>query len=163
MRPDIPGELDRNDVSAAERAGLEDAIARALTARDETGKAGIAASVLREGRSIATGENEVHLQSDPTSHAEMVAITRAARVLDTTDLSDCVMISTLQPCEMCLSAMRFAGIRRVIFAATQGRVAAKYFVFPHLRIEDFQRGNDFVAIGGIFEDRILHLYATGEE
>ncbi len=73
------------------------------------------------------------------------------------------MISTLQPCEMCLSAMRFAGITRVVFSATQARVASKYFVFPHLRIEDFQRGNTFVAIGGICEDRIVHLYATGKE
>lgn len=163
MRPDIPVTHDRHDVSAVELAALHDAIARALTARDETGKAGIAASVLREGQIIATAENEVQLRSDPTSHAEMIAIRRAARVLDKPDLTDCVMISTLQPCEMCLSAMRFAGIRRVIFAATQGRVAIKYFVFPHLRIEDFQRDNAFVAIGGIYEDRILHLYATGAE
>ena len=155
--------LDRRDASAAECAAMRDAIARALTACTETGKAGIAAALLCKGRIIATGENEVHLQSDPTRHAEMVAITRAARVLGSTDLSGCVMISTLQPCEMCLAALRFAGIRRVIFAATQARVAPKYFVFPHLRIEDFQRCNDFFAIGGIGEDCVLHLYATGEE
>lgn len=150
-------------VSSAERAALQDAVTRALTARDETGKAGIAAGILQGERVIATGENEVHLHSDPTRHAEMVAITRAAQGLARSDLSDCVMISTLQPCEMCLSAMRFAGISRVIFAATKDRVAPKYFVFPHLRLEDFQRGQDFEAIGGICEDRVLHLYATGEE
>lgn len=146
-----------------EHAAVEEAIRRALKARAQSGKSGIAASVLSDGQIIATGENEVHLQCDPTRHAEMVAITRAAGALGTTDLSRCVMISTLQPCEMCLSAMRFAGIRRVIFAATQERVAAKYFVFPHLRLEDFRHGEDFEAIGGVCEDRVLHLYATGEE
>lgn len=150
-------------VSPAERHAMRDAIDRALKAQTETGKAGIAASVLRDGILVATGENEVQLQSDPTQHAEMVALTRAAQALNTTDLSGCTLISTLQPCEMCLAALRFAGISRVIFAATQGRVAPKYFVFPHLKIEDFQRGGGFTALGGLYEDRILHLYATGKE
>lgn len=151
------------DVSTAERDALDGAIRRALTARSENGKSGIAAALMLNGQVIATGENEVHLQADPTRHAEMVVITRAARNLGTFDLSECILISTLQPCEMCLSAMRFAGIKRVIFAATQDRVAKKYFAFSHLRIEDFQDGNEFVAIGGICEDRVLHLYATGKE
>ncbi|MDR7124259.1 nucleoside deaminase [Pseudotabrizicola sp. 4114] len=152
-----------HSINPSERDAMRDAIDRALTAQTETGKAGIAASIIRDGGVIATGENEVHLQSDPTQHAEMVAITRAAQALGTTDLTGCTLISTLQPCEMCLAAMRFAGISRVIFAATQARVAAKYFVFPHLRIDDFQRGGGFTALGGIDEDRILHLYATGKE
>ena len=88
--------------TAAEFRAMDEAIIRALEAVHETGKAGIAASVLRDGQIIARGENEVHLQSDPTKHAEMVAITRAAAALQTTDLSDCVIVSTLQPCEMCL-------------------------------------------------------------
>lgn len=150
------------DISPAERQAMRDAIDRALKAQGESGKSGIAASILRGNQLISTGENEVHLQSDPTQHAEMVALTRAAQALGTTDLAECTLISTLQPCEMCLSAMRFAGIRRVVFAATQARVASKYFAFPHLRIEDFERGGDFAAIGGVDEDRILHLYATGE-
>jgi tRNA(adenine34) deaminase len=149
--------------TTAERAAMDEAIDRALEAARQSGKAGIAASVLRHGQIVATGENEVHLQSDPTKHAEMVAITRAAAALETTDLSDCVIISTLQPCEMCLAALRFAGVSRVIFAATQANVASKYFAFPHLRIEDFQNGDDFTIVGGVNEARVLHLYANGAE
>lgn len=150
-------------ITCNEHAAVIDAIARAIAARDQTGKAGIAASVMRNGWIISVAENEVHLQSDPTRHAEMVAIHRAAHALESTDLTGCVLISTLQPCEMCLSAMRFAGIDRVIFAATKARVASKYFVFPHLDLQDFQRGDDFDAIGGICEDRVLNLYADGAE
>lgn len=150
-------------IRPAEDAALYSAINRALAAVLESGKAGIAASILRDGQTVAMGENEVHLQCDPTRHAEMVAISRAAEALGTTDLKDCVLISTLQPCEMCLSAMRFAGIRRVIFAATKGRVAEKYFVFPHLHLDDFLDGNQFEAIGGVHEDRVLALYETGKE
>lgn len=145
-----------------ELAAMRDAIDRALAAARHPGKAGIAAAVIRDGIIIATGENEVHLQSDPTQHAEMVAITRAAVALNQTDLSGCTIISTLQPCEMCLAAIRFAGISRIIFAARQASVPAKYFAFPHLRIEDFQNG-EFDFIGGVDEARVLHLYENGNE
>jgi tRNA(adenine34) deaminase len=71
----------------------------------------------------------------------MVAITRAAAALDQLDLAGCTILSILQPCEMCLAAIRFPGTDRIIFAATQDRVAAKDFVFDHLRIEDLQDGD----------------------
>lgn len=148
----------------AELHHMRDAVDRALAARKETGKAGIAASILLNGKAIGRGENEVRLQSDPTKHAEMVALAEAAKFLQSTDLSDCVMISTLQPCEMCLAAMRFAGIKRVIYGATQAKVADKYFVFPGLGIEDFNKaGESFVAIGGQLEDEVLPLYVNGDE
>lgn len=152
------------EVSKAESAWMREAVDRALAARAQNGKAGIAAAILLNGQVVGRGENEVRLQSDPTKHAEMVALAEAAKSLDTTDLSSCVMISTLQPCEMCLSAMRFAGIKRVIFGATQQKVAGKYFVFPGLRLADFQAaGEPFEAIGGLYEDDVLPLYENGEE
>ena len=150
-------------ISSAEKNAMSEAIDRAIKAASQSGKSGIAASILRDGLIVAVGENEVHLQCDPTKHAEMVAITRAAKAIDSTDLSGCVMVSTLQPCEMCLSAMRFAGIDRVIFAATQANVPSKYFVFPHLRIGDFKHNNNFEWVGGVDEHKILHLYAEGKE
>lgn len=76
MMADDPVLQEAGGASTAERAAVLNTIARALTARDETGKSGIAATVVRNDKIIATGENEVHLQSDPTRHAEMVAITR---------------------------------------------------------------------------------------
>lgn len=159
-----PPPMVANAVSHAETAAMREAVDRALRTRGQSGKAGIAATILHKGKVVGQGENEVRLQSDPTKHAEMVALTSAAHHLGTTDLSGCVMLSTLQPCEMCLAAMRFAGIRRVIFGATQARVAAKYFVFPSLSLSDFQEsGEQFEAIGGIFEEEILPLYIDGKE
>lgn len=156
--------MSSDGLDVFETQALGAAIDRAMEAKDQTGKAGIAASIIRGGIEVGVGENEVRLQSDPTKHAEMVALTAAARKLGTTDLSDCVMISTLQPCEMCLSAMRFAGIKRVVFAAKQEHVAGKYFVFPMLSIEDFRKaGEDFEAIGGIMEDQVIDLYKDGNE
>ncbi len=153
---------DLIELTDAERNAMHDAIERALKAARESGKAGIAATVMQGNRIIATGENEVQLQSDPTKHAEMVAITRAAAALSRTDLAGCTIISTLQPCEMCLAAIRFAGITRIVFAARQASVPPKYFAFPHLKIEDFQNG-DFEFAGGVEESRVLHLYENGDE
>jgi tRNA(adenine34) deaminase len=146
-----------------ERAAISDAAGRAIEASGQAGKSGIAAAVLKDGKVLSQGENEVHLENDPTRHAEMVAIASAAQALGSTDLSGCVLISTLQPCEMCLAAMRFAGVRRVVFSARQENVAEKYFVFGHLKIGDFARGGDFDYVGGVEEDRVLHLYVDGQE
>lgn len=156
--------MSHDQPSSDEHAAMREAVDRALRAKEQSGKAGIAAAILRDGVAIGRGENEVRLQSDPTKHAEMVALTEAAHALGHSDLSGCVMISTLQPCEMCLAAMRFAGIERVIFGATQEKVAAKYFMFPHLSITDFQAaGKPFEAIGGQFEAELLPLYIDGQE
>ena len=156
--------MTHNQLSPFEASAMSEAVDRALRAKDESGKAGIAASILCDDQIIGRGENEVRLQSDPTKHAEMVAMTAASHARGSSDLSGCVMISTLQPCEMCLAAMRFAGITRLIFGATQGKVAAKYFVFPGLSLSDFQRaGAPFEAIGGQLEDKLLPLYADGQE
>lgn len=156
--------MAHDPISASETKAMREAVDRALLAMNQSGKAGIAATILLDGEPVGRGENEVRLQSDPTKHAEMVALSAAAKRIGTTDLSGCVMISTLQPCEMCLAAMRFAGIKRVIFGATQEQVAAKYFVFPGLSLADFQdAGTPFEAIGGQFEAELLPLYIDGQE
>ena len=156
--------MNDNRPTEEELAAMREAVDRALAAKNESGKAGIAAAVLLNGVAIGRGENEVRLQADPTKHAEMVALSEAGARLGSTDLSNCVMISTLQPCEMCLAAMRFAGIRRVVFGATQSKVAGKYFVFPGLSLSDFQgAGEPFDAIGGQMEEELLHLYIDGQE
>ena len=65
---------------------------------------------------------------------------------------------------MCLSAMRFAGIKRVVFAARQEHVASKYFVFPGLKIADYaEAGEAFEHVGGVGEADVIHLYADGQE
>lgn len=150
--------------SDLERAEMQRLIDRAHEASHEPGKAGIAAALLRDGQVIAEGVNHVHLIPDPTQHAEIVALGRAAKALGQADLSGCTLLSTLQPCEMCLAALRFAGIDRVIFAARQESVPAKYFAFPHLHLSDFLgAGPGFTAIGGVMEAQVLDLYATGQE
>lgn len=153
-------------ITPAEDDALARCNARALEiAGDGGGKAGIVAAVMRGDRVLAFGENEVHLKHDPTRHAEIVAISRAAEGQGKSDLSGCTLITSLQPCEMCLSAMRFAGIDRVIYGAGQAAVAGKYFMFPALGLPDFHAAakGAFTAIGPHREDEVIALYASGDE
>ncbi|MCR8827374.1 nucleoside deaminase [Pseudosulfitobacter koreensis] len=157
--------MPRSDqVSAAEAQVLQDAIEKAIAAHRSSGRTGIAAAIMRGDTLVGLAENAVFQDCDPTRHAEIVVMGKAAAQLGTTDLSGCTLISTLQPCEMCLAAMRFAGITRVIFAAQQANVGSKYFMFPKLTITDFQAaGEGFTHIGGVSEQDVLYLYADGEE
>jgi tRNA(Arg) A34 adenosine deaminase TadA len=155
---------DDTRVSPTEREAVQSVVNRALSASHDEKRCGIAAAIVSGNRILEIAENEVNAYGDPTKHAEMVVIAAVTQRLDRKELSDCTLISSLQPCEMCLSAMRFAGIRRVIYCAQQQNVATKYFVFPQFRIEDFERaGEAFEHIGGVLEDAVIHLYESGDE
>lgn len=154
------------DATDAERAVMARCIDRALDAARSGGTAGISAAVMRGDTLIAIAENEVHLKNDPTRHAEIVAMSRAGHALASSDLSGCTLLTTLQPCEMCLAAMRFAGIDRVIYAAGRPDVVeAKYFRFPGLDLAAFDAADasGFTAIGGVEAERITHVYARAAD
>ncbi|WP_088622942.1 nucleoside deaminase [Oceanicola sp. 22II-s10i] len=152
-------------ITEAEDAVLVRINTRARELAGDGAKAGIVAAVMRGEEVLALGENEVHLKHDPTRHAEIVAISRAAEGLGHSDLSGCTLLSSLQPCEMCLAAMRFAGIDRVIFAAGKAHVAGKYFMFPGLDLDDFRQAakGGFTAFGPLREAEVIKLYEDAQE
>jgi len=71
------------------------------------------AVIVRKGKIIAAGHNEVILHNDPTNHAEMVAIRKAAAKLKRFDMSDCIIYTTCEPCPMCLGAVHWAKMRKM--------------------------------------------------
>ena len=151
-------------MSPTELLAVRNVADRAISASQEEDRTGIAAAIVSGERILEIAENEVKAFGDPTKHAEMVVIAAVTQQLNRKQLAECTLISSLQPCEMCLAAMRFSGIGRLIFLARQENVAAKYFVFPALRITDFQRaGESFAYAGGVLEDEVIHLYKDGDE
>ncbi len=78
----------------------------------------IGAVIVRDGKIIARGENQVQKKKNPTLHAEIVAINRACKKLGTKFLDDCDIYVSLEPCAMCATAISFARLRNVYFAAT---------------------------------------------
>ena len=77
------------------------------------------AVVVRRGKIVGRGWNQVTSTNDPTAHAEMVAIRDACRRLKTFTLEDCVLYTSCEPCPMCLSAIYWARIKTVYYGNTR--------------------------------------------
>ncbi len=92
----------------------------------------IGAVIVHNGCIIARGENMVQKKQNPTLHAEIVAINRAVKKLGTKFLDDCDIYVSLEPCAMCATAISFARIKNIYFAATDvkgGGITANARVF----------------------------------
>jgi len=83
-----------------------------------------AALVGAGGRVLARTGNRTLELSDPTAHAEMLAIRQAASALGSERLTDCDLYVTLEPCAMCAAAISFARIRRLYFGAGDEKMGA---------------------------------------
>lgn len=77
----------------------------------------IGAVIVKDGKIIARGENRVQKSKNPTLHAEIVAINKACKKLNSKFLDGCDLYVTLEPCSMCATAISFARIQNVYFAA----------------------------------------------
>ena len=77
----------------------------------------IGAVIIKDGKIIARGENRVQKSKNPTLHAEIVAINKACKKLNAKFLDGCDLYVTLEPCSMCATAISFARIQNVYFAA----------------------------------------------
>lgn len=82
------------------------------------------AVIVRDGEIIATGVNRVVANNDPTAHAEVSAIRNACQHLQTYQLEGCTIYSSCEPCPMCLSAIYWAGIKRLCYGNTKADAKA---------------------------------------
>jgi len=102
-------------------------MARAIELSIENVRSGrggpFAAIVVRQGKIIAEGVNEVTSTNDPTAHAEVVAIRGGCRKLGVFELKECDVYTTCEPCPMCLGAIYWARPARVYFANTAADAA----------------------------------------
>ena len=86
-------------------------------AAGERGEVPVGAVIVKDGQVLAEGHNLTVTEADPTTHAELVAIRRAAAALGDWRLLDCTLYVTLEPCAMCAGAVVLARIPRVVYAA----------------------------------------------
>jgi len=77
------------------------------------------AVVVRHGKIIARGWNQVTSTNDPTAHAEVTAIRAACKKLKTFQLDDCELYTSCEPCPMCLAAIYWSRLKKVYFANTR--------------------------------------------
>ena len=77
--------------------------------------------IVRDDQIIARGHNLREQTGDPTAHAEIVAIRRAAQALGCWKLEDCALYVTLEPCPMCAGAISQARVSRLVYGAADAR------------------------------------------
>jgi tRNA(adenine34) deaminase len=104
-------------------------------AAGERGEVPIGCVIVRGDDVVANAGNRTIAERDPTAHAEIVAIRRAAAELRSERLADCDVYVTLEPCAMCAGAIAFARIRRLYYGAADPKGGAvesgvKFFASP---------------------------------
>jgi tRNA(adenine34) deaminase len=98
---------------------------------------------------VATGYNRPITTTDPTAHAELVALRHAAQLLDNYRLPDCTIVVTLEPCAMCAMALIHARFKRVVFGARDPKTGAAGSVLDLFAIS--QLNHQTQAAGGCME------------
>jgi tRNA(adenine34) deaminase len=91
---------------------------------EEKGDVPIGCVIVHEGVIIGRGHNQREQLTDPTAHAEMIAITQAAEYLQSWRLHGCTIYVTLEPCTMCSGAMVLARIDRLVYGCRDPKTGA---------------------------------------
>lgn len=109
----------------------------------------------KDNNIISTGYNEREANQDPTAHAEIVAIRRAAQKLGTWRLDECKLVVTLEPCAMCAGAVAQSRINTLIFGAWDAKAGAVGSVWDVLR--DPRAIHKIEVVGGVLEAECAEL------
>jgi tRNA(adenine34) deaminase len=102
---------------------MQEAIAEARLA-EAKGEVPVGAVIVHEGKIIGRGHNERESSQDPTAHAEMIAIRKAAKQLGSWRLIDSALYVTLEPCPMCAGALVNARVPRVVWGCDDPKAGA---------------------------------------
>jgi tRNA(adenine34) deaminase len=145
---------DSDDALLGYLAAWEPSMRVAIDLARELGPAGpgadvpVGAAVLApDGAVVGRGHNRCLDATDPTAHAEIVAIRQAASVIGSWRLDGCTLVVSLEPCTMCAGAVHAARIRRVVYGAADPRAGAAGSLWDVLR--DRRLGPPVEVIGGV--------------
>ncbi|KGK89427.1 cytidine deaminase [Desulfosporosinus sp. HMP52] len=122
------------------------------------GEVPIGAIIVKDSQIIASAFNEKELRQDPTAHAEVLVIQRAAEKLGSWRLSDATLYVTLEPCPMCAGAIVQARLKQLVYGAADLKGGATGSVLNVLNTKLWNHKVDVVA--GILEDDCSNILKT---
>ena len=125
------------------------ALARARTAA-RRGEIPVGAVIVRDGRLVSSAHNRPIAARDPSAHAEMLALRRAARRLKNYRLNDTILYVTLEPCAMCAGALVWARIGKVVYGCRDPKAGACGTVLDLSKVRAFN--HRFEVSGGVLEE-----------
>lgn len=143
-----------NDLGKTDELWMEEALRCAQRAL-EAGEVPIGAVVVCQNDIIGRGWNSNLTNSDPTAHAEMMALREAGKNLGNHRLSDCELFATIEPCAMCAGALVHARIKRLIYGADDSKAGAVHSV---MQVLNHPKLNHQMEVrGGILASRCADL------
>jgi tRNA(adenine34) deaminase len=101
------------------------------------GEVPVGCVIVKDSQIVAKAHNRVEELSDPTAHAEILALREAASKLGVKELRNCEMFVTLEPCPMCAGAIALSGLKKLYFGAfneKHGGVVGKFFILQEYSI-----------------------------
>jgi tRNA(adenine34) deaminase len=144
-------------MSQSDELWMEEALREAQRAL-AMGEVPVGAIVVHEGRIVGRGCNRPIADSDPTAHAEMIALREAGRAVGNYRLLDCDLYVTVEPCAMCSGAITQARIRRLIYGAEDPKAGA---VHSMLQVLNHPKLNHHVEVtAGVLAARCMDLLQT---
>ena len=121
----------------------------------EMGEVPVGAIVVCEGRVVGRGWNRNLADSDPTAHAEIIALREAGASVGNHRLGDCELFATIEPCAMCAGALIHARIRRLVYGADDPKAGAVHSVLQVLNHPQLNHRMD--VRGGVLAGRSAEI------
>jgi tRNA(adenine34) deaminase len=125
---------------------------------EAAGEVPVGAVIVLDGDLIAEGWNQPISSSDPTAHAEIIALRQAGERLGNYRLLDTELYVTLEPCPMCVGAMLHARVKRVIYAATDPKTGALGGAYDLLN--SVGHNHSFEVTKGVMEEQSRAMLQT---
>jgi len=116
----------------------------------DKGEVPVGAVAVRGDQIIGRGHNLVESLSDPTAHAEMIAITAACETLQSKSLKGCCLYVTLEPCPMCAGAMVLAKLDRLVFGAFDEKAGSASTLYNI--VQDKRLNHQIAVVSGVEAD-----------
>jgi len=133
----------------------------------EKGGGPFGAVITKEGQIVAEAFNRVVLLNDPTAHAEILAIRQASLFLKTHDLGNCIIYSSCEPCPMCLGAIYWAGIKKVVYSSDREDAAKAgfndSFIYNEILIKPSERKILFLHISDNGSEELFRKWEKFED
>jgi tRNA(adenine34) deaminase len=133
---------------------MEEAL-RAAQRALEAGEVPVGAVVVCDGRIVGRGWNHNLTDSDPTAHAEIVALRQAGAAVGNQRLGDCELFATIEPCAMCAGALVHARLKRLVYGADDLKAGAVHSVLEVLNHPQLNHHMD--VRGGVLAGRCAEL------
>ena len=153
-RSDEPSPADRGREESPDELWMEEALRCAQRALD-AGEVPVGAVVVCDGRVVGRGWNRNITASDPTAHAEIIALREAGASVGNHRLGDCDLFVTIEPCAMCAGALVHARIRRLLYGADDPKAGAVHSV---MQVVNHPQLNHKIEVrGGVLAGRSAQL------